>query len=558
MSWIEGTATDYRDMLDQLIEIATSDHVDTVSVGASGGSNYAVDEIITLTDGTFTHAARMRVTSVDGGGAITGIRVEDGGAYTVDPDLTDTTSHTSSGSGTGAQLDLTMNSEPWTVERRAQEAVSATVFSGGTGYSNGDQIRVSMNGGGVLGADGETFYGVAPVFQVTGNTGGVIDTVSLVTAGHLEEVPDIDGTAGSQCDTETVTGSGSGAQLTVTYQDVGSSQEDVIILSAPGEGGTDQILHGIRTFQATDVSGFLTCFNWQLFAMVNFNSALALHEQVNISYGADPTDGAIETDGGSFMVLKEDDADPDITFWMSVTNRRIILVCKVETASTAFYSSMYMGFVNAYETTNENPYPIYVQGTTSRENSHWSDDDIGRISGLSDCYAVNTKLNGPGQYRADAGEWRSFLNAICVDGGSPTRSVDSDFVVFPCGVPSLSPQVDDELIAAPADGVQFEDIHPESGVPGTPDVLLRPTPNTGDDVRILVPLAIIATDDPTSPARDVYRVLGELDNCFWVSASDPTTDLTSEDVQKIGDDRYIVFQNGNQTEAFSYFCVKAE
>ena len=560
MAWITGTATDHRDMLDQAIQIATSDHVDTAVVVA-GGTGYSVDDIIEFTDGTFTHPCRLRVTS-ETGGVIDpgGVRVEEGGAYTVDPDLTANPNHTvTPAGGSGATFDLTMNSEPWTVERRAQEAVSAVLFgAGGSGYAIGDQVRVSMNGGGVLGASGESFYGVAPVFQVATLSGSAIATVTLVTPGHLEEVPDVDLSAGFQCDLETVTGSGSGAQLTVTYQDVGSSQEDVVILSGPGEAGTDQILVGIRTFSIQDVSGFETVRNWQLFGLTDFNAGLALHEQNNMSYGADENDGAIETLGGSFMVLKENDADPDISFWMSVTNRRIILVAKVETNTTIFYPSMYVGFLNAFSTTNEEPYPLWIQGCTSRENSWWGDTELGRISGLSDCYSVTAKTNGPAQYRADEGEWRTFRNGQVSDTGAPSRSATSDFTVFPAGLPSFSPQTDDLIATQNVTMFDLSDIIPESGVPGTPDYLLRPTPNTGDDIRLLVPLSPKSSDNPTNPARFVYDPIGELDNCFWISASDPTQDLTSEDVVKIGNDRYRVFQNGNSGEVFRFIAIKEE
>lgn len=557
MAWLTGTATDYRDMLDQVIEIATSDHVASVDAFPAGGSGFAVDDLVTFTDGTFTSACILRVTAVSSG-AITAARVEEAGAYTVDPDLTANSSWTTSGSGTGATFDLTMESEPWTVERRAQEAVSAVVFGGGgTGYAVSDKLTVDMNGGGVLGADGETYYGVAPIFNVdTVGGSGEVTAVSLDTAGHLEEVPDVDGTAGSQCDT--TGGTGSGCQLTVTYQDVAATQEDVVILSGPGEGGTDQILVGIRTFQKAAEGGFDTAFNWQLFGMTEFNSSLALHDQINISYGADASDGTIELDGGSFMVLKENDADPDISFWISVTNRRIILVAKVETASTIYYPQMYVGFLDAFSTTNEEPYPIWIQGCTSRENSWWGDTAMGRISGLTDMYRISSRANGPAQYRADAGDWKSFANGTVSDTGSPTRSATSDFLSFPSGLPTFQPQTDDQISTGASSGVDMQDIIPSTGVPGTPNYLLRPTPNTGDDVRPMLPITPMSTDNPTTPTRYVYAPIGELNNCFWISASDAGTDLSSEDVQKVGDDRYIVFQNGNQDAEFRFTAIKAE
>ena len=560
MAWIEDTATDYRDMLDQLIEIATSDHVDIIAI-VSGGTGYAVDDIITFTDGTRTHSATARVTSV-AAGVIDGIEMEQNGAYTVDPDLTATTSHTvAPAGGSGATFDLTMIAEPWTVERRAQEAVSATIADGGTGYSVSDQITLSMNGGGVQGATGEgTDYGVLPVFNVDTVSGGVITAVSLVTAGHLEERPDVDGgTGGFQADVTGGTG-GDDAVLTVTYQDVAAAQEDVVILSGPGEGGSEDIFVGLRTHQEDDVSTFNTVFNWQLFGLVEFNSALALHAQPNISPGIEADFGDRSTAGGVYMVLKEDDADPDITFWMSVTNRRIILICKVETASTIYYPSMYLGHINAFGTTAELPYPLYVAGCTNRSNAWWGDGQLGRISSFSEATGVVAfPNNGPSYFRIpQTGVWEAFRNITSNDISTPSRLHASDFTIYPTGRITITPQANDIIVNEGIIGIAMGDIYPtqsQSGVPPSPTYLWRPTPNTGDDIRTLVPLTLIATDDP---GIDLYEIYGEMDNCYWISASDPVTDLVSEDIQKIGDDRYMVFQSGNQTEVYNYWAIKVE
>lgn len=551
MAWIKGIATNYRTMLDQLIQIATSDHIDTASIVAAG-TGFAVNDIITFTDGTFTHAGKLRVTTIGGGGAITGVRVEEGGAYTANPDLTANPNWTvAPAGGSGATFDLTMNSERWTVERRAQEAVSATIAVAGTGYAVGNQLTLAMTGGGILGATG---YGVAPIFQVaTIGGGGTVTSVTLVNAGHLERAPDVDsGTGGFQANV--TGGAGTGAVLMVTYQNVAVTKEDVVILSAPGESGTEQILCAFRTFQELDVSALNTVRNWQLLGLVEFNPALALHAQNNISIGLDPSTGAKLSGGGCFMVLKETDTR-DIDFWISVTNRRLILICKLRTATTTFYASMYVGYLNAFETTNENPYPLWIQGCTSRSNSWFGDTTIGRISGLSDAYGISGNANGPAQYRVN-GVWTAFKNASCVDSGSPTRTADSDYTIGPAGLVSFVPPTDDQITQLPANGLSFESIHPSSGVPGTTVRRLRPTINTGDDIRILIPLSVISTDNPSG--NFIYIPHGELDGCWWISASDATLDLTSEDVQKIGEDRYFVVQNGNQNQIFSYFCVKQE
>lgn len=70
----------------------------------SAGTGYSVDEILTIVGGTSTTAAQLRVTSVGGGGDITGVSVETVGVYsglTASP-------HSVTSSGAGVTLDDTL------------------------------------------------------------------------------------------------------------------------------------------------------------------------------------------------------------------------------------------------------------------------------------------------------------------------------------------------------------------------------------------------------------------------------------------------------------------
>lgn len=80
-------------------------------------------------------------------------------------------------------------------------AVSAAVAAGGAGYTVGDDITLV---GGV--------FGTAAVFNVDAVTGGVVDTVSLVSAGDYSAIP-ADPVA-------TTGGTGTGATLNVTFGSV--------------------------------------------------------------------------------------------------------------------------------------------------------------------------------------------------------------------------------------------------------------------------------------------------------------------------------------------------
>lgn len=64
---------------------ADSEAVSVDSIVDDGDSGYAVDDTITLTGGTFTTATVLIVTSVDGGGQITGVSIDTAGQYSVVP-----------------------------------------------------------------------------------------------------------------------------------------------------------------------------------------------------------------------------------------------------------------------------------------------------------------------------------------------------------------------------------------------------------------------------------------------------------------------------------------
>ncbi|WP_292229336.1 SGNH/GDSL hydrolase family protein [Brevundimonas sp.] len=71
------------------------------NIGTPSGSGYVVGDVLTLTGGTFTSPAQVRVGAVNGSGAIISLAVTDSGAYSVVPN---NTVAVTGGSGTGAVL----------------------------------------------------------------------------------------------------------------------------------------------------------------------------------------------------------------------------------------------------------------------------------------------------------------------------------------------------------------------------------------------------------------------------------------------------------------------
>ena len=107
-----STATDYIDLFNQLMDLAASDHVSAAAISA-GGTGYTAGDILTVSGGTFTHAATIEVLTVSSG-AVATAQVINGGAYTVDPT---NPASTTGGTGTGATFNLTLTFTGWTVHR---------------------------------------------------------------------------------------------------------------------------------------------------------------------------------------------------------------------------------------------------------------------------------------------------------------------------------------------------------------------------------------------------------------------------------------------------------
>lgn len=111
-------ATDYRDLLDDLRDFVSSDHVATAAPNAAG-TGYVVGDILTIAGGTFHVQATVEVTQVGGGGEVQVVRIQQSGGYTVNPSTPNTPT---GGTGTGCTLDLTFSGILWTVNRDDQTA----------------------------------------------------------------------------------------------------------------------------------------------------------------------------------------------------------------------------------------------------------------------------------------------------------------------------------------------------------------------------------------------------------------------------------------------------
>lgn len=537
MTWQTLTSTDYRNLLDQLVEVATSRHMATIAVNA-GGTGYVVGDVLSIdnTGSTRTHDATIEVLAVGGSGEVTSARIATGGAYTVDPTTT-TANAAGGGTGTGATFDLTFASTGWSVLRRTQEAVSATVGTAGTGYNVGDQLTVSL-GDGVQGHGGAD-----AVFQVETTTGGAgtgVATVSLVTAGNYEETPTNDAAT-------TTGGGGSGCELTVTYQDAATQDDQVVVLQGAVAGAVDPIV-GIKLWQGQNIAQDATTYNWALFGMTQFSSALPLHQQGDISPGLQADGSIVTTDTGVFVPLKDADAF-DMSVWVSVTARRILGHAKVESSTTTAYVPWHLGLLNPLGTTSEYQYPLYLAGCTNRLTC-WYQDTNAILSGLTEMIFMNSD-GGAYLWYPEGSEWVSFRNANL---GTPTDltpspggSANNDNGVYPMFLPDTNVATPDNITTS-GNGFDWSDIlwNDTAGA-------LRVFPTVGDADDLLVPAAVLRTDGSAIP--DVYAKIGEIDGLYWTSAANGQS---SEDDVLSGTTRYRIFQNGNRVLSYSFCAIKED
>lgn len=534
MTFNTGTATDYVDLLDQLIEVVTSRHLASIAINAAG-TGYVAGEVlgITGTGATSTIAAQIEIVAVGGSGEITSARVYRGGAYTVDPTTT-TANAATGGSGSSASFDLTFAATGWTQLARSEEAVSATIGDGGTGYAVNDTLTLV---GGVL-AEG----GTAATFNVDSVSSGVVTAVSLVSAGAYEVAP-------SNSVLTTNDGSGDNAcTLDVTWQDV--SGDTVVVLQGDAGSAADPLV-GIKTYSSeTNETGAFTVYNWALFGMTAWSASLALHDQANVSDGFNTAgDGTITTStsgDGAFVPLKDSDAF-NISWWISATGRRVHVVAKVEGASTTYYAEASFGLLNQFGISSEFPFPAYVWGASDRKRA-WYRDTSSIWGGFADVIQRN---NGPLFVWAPEGSWVEAKNGEISTNNSTTpdytieASGDRAFV-WPIGAGNQQADANDQIWdVAPITGFDNSDI-------ANGPVAIYRTPDTGGDLFPLYPITVIQQD---YIAGD-HRTFGELDGCYWFHVADSA--ISSEDRIVQGSNRYTVFQSGTRIEPHSFFALRED
>jgi hypothetical protein len=317
-----------------------------------------------------------------------------------------------------------------------------------------------------------------------------------------------------------------------------------------GSAGTDEIHIGIKTYQA--VNGFDTAFNWALLGMQSYNAALPIQDQTGVNpLAIDISDGSLPVgDTISAFTLKNDDAF-DMDWWIHHDGRSIRIFVKVESGSTTQYASCYMGFLNQTATDTEYPYPLWICGNTNDINRLWTESSLltgGIVEVIS---ATAGDPRGPGWLLLPDGTWVSFAGAQ--SGNASTRIVEAEWGIYPFFDPVIL--TTDEQTVSDLSDVDFtggvHDLIPATGVPGTETMLLKPTPGTGDDYYWLVAPIVIRQESGLFPTS--FNMYGEIAGVFWFSRGGNV--IVSEDRFVLGTKRYLIFQNGNRTQNWSYLAL---
>jgi len=124
------------------------------------------------------------------------------------------------------------------------------------------------------------------------------------------------------------------------------------IWEAPGNDGDSEILVGVHGFERQDAD----YFDWEIAAFDGYLASALWREQTGFH-------------GQLFVPLW----DASIPYWFVADGRRVIVVAKISTQ----YEVAYLGFIDAYYTPEQMPYPIALGGSLTFDLPipGWHDDD---------------------------------------------------------------------------------------------------------------------------------------------------------------------------------------
>jgi hypothetical protein len=346
-------------------------------------------------------------------------------------------------------------------------------------------------------------------------------------------------------------GSGSSATFDLTLTATGQScvrntnnwtfngltdEKEVVLLGTVSGGDAPYV--GFRSFTGTD--GGDTRYGLQLSGMTSHNPGLAYTNQTG--YG--PIAGDPNDNNGSYLVMFD---NANASFWLSITGRRILIINKAVGGATTSYISTYIGLGNPLATTVENPYPLMIFASCCRYRNA-PDEGGDEITGLTEATRPDPSAGGPCYFRRITdGLWRQVIN-------NDNGSVNSEHNVYPVGKTlDISDSSSPGNLVRDGGFTWFDGIADNTGAAASR--IMKPTPDSGDDIFPLIPALLINTPDATNTIDvDIHA---ELDGVFWLSGTKEDGSLvTPEDTTTSSGNRYRIFACGHRRERYSFFAIK--
>jgi len=470
MAWFKGTATDYKDMLSQIKNLAKDDHIETVTL-LNGGTGYALGDTITLAGGTKYHEPELEVLSITSGdyvsgaavnaggtgyapgdqilveggtysvqavlevasvtgGVVTGLTIINPGIYSVQP--TNPVATTTDGSGADLTVDLTFTagtgiitslgvSDAGVYTSQASNPVSQNTTSGG-----GTGVKVELTYQDTAWAANVDFaaleaktvtiatagsgYAANDIVTVGGGSFTVPATVKILTvAGGVPTSIQVN-TPGEYITAPAdpaVTSGVAGSGLTVNLTWGAPANETAYLMLENANSGQHI---GWKAFKWSDPD------DAYLFRCAGFTGFNSVATPWNQQPGAT---GAVAT----YVPLSGGASPATIYYWMSIQDERIVAVFKVGSV----YPSMYLGGIDPFMTQVEYGYPQLIMGSLTAALPY----TYGGLefAGMNNPGCANSKQLGPGVLRLPDGSL-DYVHNWYLDNGNPTGVV-SDITIQP-------------------------------------------------------------------------------------------------------------------------------
>lgn len=580
MAWFKGTATDYWDFLNQLKNLAKDDHISVAAV-QDGGTSYAVGDTITLAGGTKYHEPELEVLTINSGDYITVAAVNAGGSgysvgdslvpttgtYVVDPELEVLTE-----SG-GAVLTILIKN-PGICSAQPTNPVATTSDGSGTGCTID--------------------------FTFTAGTG-------IITSVHISDAGVYTTQASNPVAQNTSSGSGTGAEFTLTYVDTAwSSLIDYDIQEATNAvisvAGTGYTLNDVVTvLGGTSTVAATVKITAESGGVPSAVVVLTVGEYSTTPGNPASTSGgtgtgltltmtwADQVDEGKLLLLKNATTSQHLGFrafkWTVPDDAYIIELC-----GTTGFNSLSTPWDQQPGTTS--PAETYVAlsgGAAPATVYYWLSIDDNRIVGMFKVGSVYPNMYAGGLDKFLTGTEYNYPQLImgCLSEKVPVTYAGVDY----CGMnhPGSATQGDSGpgLLRAPAGDIrEVRNWYISGGVPAKYDTDVKIQPCGGVDFgwpagvanqwfsnsyhtwreMFTETLSIVASQDALKRVNGDFilvpctlveeaanRIYG---NMIGVFAFNPDGVANPEDRIYDGADVYKVFQNCNKTNRNFFFAVK--